>query len=675
MTGRAKAFFDDFNTRAAWMRRLVLFLLIAGGLWIGVTSSKLSSVDAKPLMQATATPTIPKVVISEFRTRGANADDEFIEVFNASDVSVNIGGWAIWKLTGSGNPAVVATIPPGEILQPGQHYLIANSVAILLVVPDGTYGSSIVDNTGLGLVVPFPQTGTPTTTVVIDSVGMIVNPYYGEGMPLPVLANDNTPRSYERTPGGVTGSCQDTNDNLSDFSLMTTPDPQNRTSIPVYCVQTATVTNTPTFTETPTVTATFTATLAPTPVPAMSVIINEVAWGGTVNSSDDEWIELYNPGSLNINLAGWHLISSDNSPDILLTGIIPASGYYLLERSDNTTISNIAADQIYTGDLSNNGETLRLYSPSGNLVDTANLDGGSWNGGTGSPGYNSMERRLGYTDGLFSWIGNTGTVLRNGLDASGNPINGTPKNANWANSVTPTATFIPTVTRTPTPAPPPTITRTPTLIMDFVILNELLPHATTDLNGDGKTDVGDEYIELINLSNITVSLKGWLLDDYDPSTRGYALPPVLMSPGQKLAFFASQTGQYLSDGGDSVVLIRPGGKPADIFTYPVLEQLGLAWCRIPDGLGTWFFGCIATPSQANIYQPNPLPTPTPLPQVGPVDSYFSACPLSNVDEGIQLAECDLPGLDIWNPAYWDAPDFETLPLYLENDKYPPVSLE
>jgi len=46
-----------------------------------------------------------------------------------------------------------------------------------------------------------------------------------------------------------------------------------------------------------------------------------------------------------------------------------------------------------------------------------------------------------------------------------------------------------------------------------------------------------------------------------------------------------------------------------------------------------------------------------------------------VDEGIQLAECDLPGLDIWNPAYWDAPDFNTLPLYLENDKYPPVSLE
>ena len=203
----------------------------------------------------------------------------------------------------------------------------------------------------------------------------------------------------------------------------------------------------------------------------------------------------------------------------------------------------------------------------------------------------------------------------------------------------------------------------------------MLPHALTDLNNDGVTDVGDEYIELINMTNITVSLQGWLLDDYDPSTRSYALPPVLMSPGQKLAFFASQTGQYLSDGGDSVVLIRPGGKPADILTYPVVSPIGQAWCRVPDGLGTWYYGCLPTPNQANIYQPNPLPTPTPLPDMGGPPSYFDACPLTDVDESIELAECVLPGLDIWNPFYWDAPDFNSLPMYLESENSKPVSLE
>ncbi len=416
----------------------------------------------------------------------------------------------------------------------------------------------------------------------------------------------------------------------------------------------------------------------------MSVIINEVAWGGTAANSNDEWIELYNPTANDINLAGWRLISSDNSPDIYLTGIIKASGFYLLKTREAAIIStlgtpgpagnNYAADQLYTGNLSNDGETLRLYSASGNLVDTANLDGAGWNGGSGSPSYGSMERRLGFADGPFSWITNTG-VVRNGLDANGNPINGTPKNANWANQVTPTRTLTPTATRTPTRVPSPTITRTPTLIKDFVILNEVLPHSLADLNGDGVADVGDEYVELINLSNINVTLQGWLLDDRDPSTRSYALPPVQMSPGQKLAFFASQTGQYLSDGGDTVVLIRPGGTVADFLTYSFVAPIGQAWCRVPDGVGTWFYGCIPSPNQANLYQPNPLPAPTPTPQVGPVDSYFSACPLSNVDEGIELAECVLPGLDIWNPSYWDAPDFNTLPLYLESENSKPVTLE
>jgi hypothetical protein len=638
------------------MRRLVFILLVVGGLWLVMVSSKMGAY-ASPLMQATS---LPNIVISEFRTNGTSgASDEFIEILNVGDVAVNIGGWLINASTEAGSTSTLYQIPVGIILQPGQHLLVSSSGASVSITPDSTFSLGIDDDGGIAVVLP-------SGTEIVDAVGLSLGSAYKEGAPLSTVSSFGV-GSYERLPGGGAGSCQDTDNNAGDFGLISTADPQNLTSTPVYCVQTATPTPTPTAT----------LTLAPTPVPAMSVIINEVAWAGTAASSSDEWIELYNPGSQPINLAGWHLISSDNSPDILLTGTIPASGYYLLERGDDTTVSNIAADQIYIGDLSNSGETLRLYSPSGNLVDTANLDGGAWNGGNASPTYGSMERRLGFTDGPFSWITNTG-VLRNGLDAhlpTGNPINGTVKSANWANLVTPTKTVTPTRTRTPTRASSPTITRTPTLIRDFVILNELLPHAMTDLNGDGKTDVGDEYIELINLSNLTVSLQGWLLDDRDSTTRSFALPPVLMSPGERLAFFASQTGQYLSDGGDTVVLVRPGGAVADFYTYPVIAQLGQTWCRFPDGIGAWFFGCSPSPNRANVYQPNPLPTPTPLPAVGPGEGYFSFCPLTGVDESIALAECVLPGLEIWNPAYWNRPDFKSLPSYLENEKYPPVSME
>ena len=231
-----------------------------------------------------------------------------------------------------------------------------------------------------------------------------------------------------------------------------------------------TATNTPTNTGTPTASAT--ATITPTSVGFLRILINEVAWAGTAASTSDEWIELYNPGSADINLAGWVLRGLDNTPNIALTGIVPANGYFLLERTDNTTVSDIVADQIFTGDIGNSGEILQLLDPSNTLIDTANSNGGEWPAGS-STTFGSMERRAVVADSDTAWITNTG-VLRNGLDAgipndctinppcstAPRPLNGTPKNRNWAISVTATASLTPSRTRTPTP--PPTITRTPT---------------------------------------------------------------------------------------------------------------------------------------------------------------------------------------------------------------------
>lgn len=162
------------------------------------------------------------------------------------------------------------------------------------------------------------------------------------------------------------------------------------------------------------------------------VIISEVAWGGTAANSADEWIELHNPSAVPLNLADWTL-SDGGTIQITLTGIISAEGFYLLERTDDDTISDIPADQFYTGALSNSGESLELRDSGGLLVDTANSDGGGWPAGSGSPDYLSMERNgpeAGDTDA--DWHSND-TIERNGLDADGNPINGTPRqpNSGW----------------------------------------------------------------------------------------------------------------------------------------------------------------------------------------------------------------------------------------------------
>ena len=98
-----------------------------------------------------------------------------------------------------------------------------------------------------------------------------------------------------------------------------------------------------------------------------SVVINEIAWMGTETSSYDEWIELKNTTENDIDLANWKLISTDGSPEINLTGIIPAYGYFLLERTDDNSVLNITADLIYSGTLSNTGERLELKDDSDNF--------------------------------------------------------------------------------------------------------------------------------------------------------------------------------------------------------------------------------------------------------------------------------------------------------------------
>lgn len=93
---------------------------------------------------------------------------------------------------------------------------------------------------------------------------------------------------------------------------------------------------------------------------ANDVVINEVAWMGTDVSYNDEWIELHNPTGSDISLEGWSLNATDGSPVISLTGTIPAGGYYLLERTDDSTVTAVDADLIYTGSMSNTGEVLEL---------------------------------------------------------------------------------------------------------------------------------------------------------------------------------------------------------------------------------------------------------------------------------------------------------------------------
>jgi len=181
------------------------------------------------------------------------------------------------------------------------------------------------------------------------------------------------------------------------------------------------------------------------------VVINEVAWGGTAADPGHEWIELHNTTDSTIDLSGWTLTAVGGaglSIAIENGKTISAQDYFLLER-DDMAVTDIEADQVYGSlPLSDDGETLELRDAGGGLIDTVNDDGGEWPAGTADPGYFSMERiRPTGADIDENWTNNDG-VTHNGVDAGGNPINGTPKKEN---SVVEPLTVITLISFTATP--------------------------------------------------------------------------------------------------------------------------------------------------------------------------------------------------------------------------------
>lgn len=166
---------------------------------------------------------------------------------------------------------------------------------------------------------------------------------------------------------------------------------------------------------------------------APPVVINEVAWVGSSANSLDEWIELYNTTGSAISLTGWKIVDDNGAQTYNLSGTIPANGYYLIERTANST--SVTGDLTIAGiSLANTGDTLELQNAAGTRVEIVNTAGGAWFAGTTS-GYYSMERinAAGSGDASSNWANNNG-VIRNGTNSSGGAINGTPR---AKNSVTP----------------------------------------------------------------------------------------------------------------------------------------------------------------------------------------------------------------------------------------------
>jgi hypothetical protein len=594
----------------------------------------------------TYTPTITPiplidVIINEVAWAGtrAFAGDEWIELYNDGTLTADLTNWRLEAA--DGDPIIDLsgyTIPAKGYLLLERGSPNVTNVFTSGNVVTATYFSGLLNNAG-------------ETLYLLDENSQVVSTVNSNGGAWPAGGGSPNFPTMERL-----GNVPD-----SDFVWLTfagTPSALDAGGNPIYGTpgdtnwafgQIPTPSPTLTFTPLPT----NTATLPPSATPAgfLSVVINEVAWMGTLASTADEWIELYNPGSTAINITGWTLRGLDGTPNITLNGTIPAGGYFILERSDDNTISDVTANQIFTGDLGNTNEVLQLIDSSNRTIDTANANGGPWPAGSTST-YGSMERRGVVADSDTAWITNANPASWTKHDARGTTstsflIRGTPGYANWAISVTATSSPRPTATRTPirtsTPAPPPP--------PPLVAINEFVPRPGSDWNGDGVINTGDEYIELLNHGVVPVNLGGYRLDDeVNIGSSPFALPAVTLQPGERIVFYGSDTGLLLGDGGDGVRLLRPNGTLMDAYNYFVVNRPDQAFCRLPDngGADDWNTNCYPTPGLPNSFSGAVLRPPT------EIDSDHPLCPIADtLPEEFALAECTPFGNNIWNRYYWD----------------------
>ena len=419
-------------------------------------------------------------------------------------------------------------------------------------------------------------------------------------------------------------------------------------------------TSTPTSTNSPTSTDTSTPTFSPTststsnvtstPVAPAHVVISEFRTRGP-NGESDEFVELYNPTGAAVNISNWTIkwssdcgISSSYLVVIAANTILQAGQHYLLASTTGGSITNF--DQLFLAGLTDAGG-LALINTANAIVDQVGMcistlyrEGTNLEPITGDADQ-SYERKPGGETACYDTDNNTGDFV---LISPSNPQNRASAITlcNGVSLYTPTSTI--TLTRTNTPTLTRTPTRTATTIPGSVVINEFLPHPHTDWNEDGSINVGDEYIELLNMGTSSINIKNWTLDN-GPNTTAYNLPDMNMLPHQILVFFHFETGIPLSDGGGSVRLRKSDGRTADNDNYPPVEAVDRTWCRLPSGSEPLTFACRPSPGRPNI--PFNVDTPTPVPEPGTNEE--GKCNLSDiVPPEMASVECGGIGAGVWN---------------------------
>lgn len=439
------------------------------------------------------------VVVNELLPNPTSTDagNEWIELYNNGTVAEDLSGWTIEA--GTSTYALKYTIPSSTSLAPGDWLLIGDELvtgADLNLATSTTLGLGNATNAdavrlkdATGAVVDTVVYGTPNTDLWLDDTGVTATAM----APAPTEA-----ASLARLTDGL-----DSNASAIDFV---------KTSAPTPGAANGGGTDTDTG-------GTTTCTLA------ALVKINEILPDPASTDEGNEWIELFNDDTVEVDLSGWTLAMGTTSYSVTVTlpsGTLLAAGAHLLVGESAVSGADVTAD-ISLGNAGSSSDAVRLSDCEDAVIDTLvygtpNTDGWLDDGGATATSLGPKAPSASSIARVVDGVDTDASGVDFGLDTT--PTPGAENDGEGGGD-----------------------TDTGPVSCDYgdVKINELIP----DPAG---TDTGQEWVELYNPGTVALDLSGWALVSGTSSfSKRVALP----------------SGTIL-DAGDLLVIGHSGVSAADI---------------------------------------------------------------------------------------------------------------
>lgn len=342
---------------------------------------------------------VPDVLIVEVQTTGIAADgkdvssEEFIEIFNPTDGTVDLSNRRLEYIASTGTVSTILTL--NGVVHPQGRLLFASKDYLVVQAESSHFTAKLAKSAGQIRLVTIPAAGQEVT-IVHDHVA------WSDSV-LSATTAASSPgggQSLQRKIDLVAGTYLDTDNHKNDFEVNAVPTPESHNipavsepdpdvvpadpipddevtpeESPVEETPAETPTETteePQITEEPAPTEAEPTTTDTTILPPQ---ISELLPNPSPPATDDndEYVELYNPNSQTMSLAGYKLQTGNSFSYsfVFTTQTIEAGGYRVL-YADETGLT-----------LANSSGRARLLNPDGEIVSETSVyedakDGSAW---------------------------------------------------------------------------------------------------------------------------------------------------------------------------------------------------------------------------------------------------------------------------------------------------------